>query len=35
MSHISSSNGFLLNFYVLETLQLHKGHTEYKDGPMY
>ena len=35
MSDISSSNGFLFNFYVLETLQLHKGRMEYKAGPMY
>jgi hypothetical protein len=35
MSDISSSNGFLFNFYALETLQLHKGRTEYKAGPMY
>jgi hypothetical protein len=34
MSDISSSNGFLFNFCALETLQLHKGRTEYKAGPM-
>jgi len=35
MSDISSSIGFLFNFYALETLQLHKGRKEYKVGPMY
>ena len=35
MSDISSSSGFLFNFYALETLQLQKGRTEYKAGPVY